>query len=33
LAAIAVSLKGLYYHRRPSALPVGSEAVPEFEMH
>ncbi len=33
LAAIAVSLKGLYYHRRPSALPVGSEGVPEFEMH
>ena len=30
LAATAVSLKGLYYSHRPSALPVGA---PEFDMH
>ncbi|WP_250481758.1 MFS transporter [Caballeronia sp. NCTM5] len=31
LAAAAVSLKGVYYARRPSALPVG--AAPELDVH
>ncbi|MCO4878309.1 aromatic acid/H+ symport family MFS transporter [Paraburkholderia caribensis] len=33
LAAMAVSLKGMYYARRPNAIPVGKGAVPELDVH